>query len=85
MGFRSRIAPATLADANETHDWRIFADFAQHLIGIARSLHAEAPLGVDPGQHHRQSCQPVTALKRRPCSGLASRIPPGEGVRRVKN
>jgi len=47
MGFRSRIARSTLADANETHDWRIFADFAQHLIGIARPLHAEDPMGVD--------------------------------------
>lgn len=47
MGFRSRIARSTLADANETHDWRVFADFAQHLIGIARPLHAEDPMGVD--------------------------------------
>ncbi len=46
-GFRSRIARSTLADANETHDWRIFADFAQHLIGVARPLHAEDPMGVD--------------------------------------
>jgi hypothetical protein len=36
MGFRSRIARSTLADANEAHDWRIFADFAQHLIATAR-------------------------------------------------
>ena len=47
MGFRSRIARSTLADANETHDWRIFADFAQHLIGVARPLHVEDPIGVD--------------------------------------
>jgi len=47
MGFRSRIVRSTLADANETHDWRIFADFAQHLIGVARPLHAEDPMGVD--------------------------------------
>jgi Domain of unknown function (DUF4372)/Transposase DDE domain len=47
MGFRSRIARSTLADANETHDWRIFADFALHLIGVARPLHAQDPLGVD--------------------------------------
>src|SRR3989442_928155 len=47
MGFRSRIARSTWADANETHDWRIFADFAQHLIGVARPLHAEDPIGVD--------------------------------------
>jgi len=47
MGFRSRIARSTLADANETHNWHIFADFAQHLIGVARPLHAEDPMGVD--------------------------------------
>jgi IS4 transposase len=47
MGFRSRIARSTLADANETHDWRIFADFAQHLIAVARPLHAEDPMGVE--------------------------------------
>ena len=47
MGFRSRIARSTLADANETHDWRIFADFAQHLVGVARPLHVEHPTGVD--------------------------------------
>ena len=47
MGFRSRIVRSTLADANETHDWRLFADFAQHLIGVARPLPAEDPMGVD--------------------------------------
>src|SRR3977135_1394423 len=47
MGFRSRIARSTLADANETHDWRIFADFAQVLIGIARPLYSRDPIGVD--------------------------------------
>jgi IS4 transposase len=47
MGFRSRIARSTLADANETHDWRIFADFAQHLVGVARPLHLDDPMGVD--------------------------------------
>src|SRR5437763_2039596 len=47
MGFRSRIARSTLADANETHDWRIFAEFAQHLIATARPLYAGDPIGVD--------------------------------------
>ena len=47
MGFRSKIPRSTLADANETHDWRIFADFAKHLIGVARPLHAEDPIGVE--------------------------------------
>jgi hypothetical protein len=36
MGFHGRVSRSTLADANESHDWRIFAEFAQVLIGIAR-------------------------------------------------
>ena len=44
LGFRRGIARSTLADAN---DWHIFADFAQHLIGIARPLYAGDALGVD--------------------------------------
>ena len=47
MGFRGKVARSTLADANETHDWRIFADFAQYLIGVARPLHADDPVGVE--------------------------------------
>ena len=47
MGFRGRIARTNLADANEAHDWRIFSDFAQVLIGIARPMYAHDPIGVD--------------------------------------
>src|SRR5438876_1998473 len=47
MGFRSKIARSTLADANESRDWRIFADFAQVLIATARPLYAGDPIGVD--------------------------------------
>jgi transposase len=47
MGFRGRVARSTLADANDAHDWRIFADFAQVLIGIARPLYAAEPMGVE--------------------------------------
>jgi hypothetical protein len=47
MGFRGRVARTTLADANESHDWRIYADFAQVLIGIARPLYTHDPIGVD--------------------------------------
>src|ERR1700687_4342865 len=39
MGIRGRVSRSTLADANETHDWRICADFAQRLIAIARPLY----------------------------------------------
>jgi hypothetical protein len=47
LGFRGKVARSTLADANESHNWRIFADFAQVLIAIARPLYARDPIGVD--------------------------------------
>ena len=50
MGFQSKVARSTLADANESRDWRIFADFAQVLIRIARPLCANDPIGVDLDQ-----------------------------------
>jgi transposase len=50
MGFRGRVTRSTLADANESRDWRIYADFAHILIGIARPLYADNPLGVDLDQ-----------------------------------
>ena len=50
MGFRGRVARSTLADANDTHDWRVYADFAQVLIRIARPLYSSDPIGVDLNQ-----------------------------------
>ena len=50
MGFRGRVRKSTLADANDAHDWRIYADFAQVLIATARPLHAADPMGVDLDQ-----------------------------------
>lgn len=47
MGFRSTVSRNTLANANAVRDWRIYADFAQHLIGIARPLYVNEPFGVD--------------------------------------
>jgi hypothetical protein len=47
MGFREPVHRATLADANEARDWRIYAEFAQRLIGQARRLYAGDSLGVD--------------------------------------
>src|ERR1019366_6225404 len=47
MGFRTSVARSTLADANESPDWRIYADFAQTLISTARNLYARDPLAVD--------------------------------------
>jgi len=46
-GFRGRIARSTLADANERHDWRIYADFAQVLIAAAKRLYANDGFAVD--------------------------------------
>lgn len=47
LGFRSTVSRNTLANANATRDWRIYADFAQSLIGIARKLYVDEPFGVD--------------------------------------
>ena len=46
-GIRARVARSTLAYANETRDWRIYADFAKRLIQTARELYVHDPLGVD--------------------------------------
>lgn len=47
LGIRSTVARNTLANANTVRDWRIYADFAQSLIGIARRLYVDEPFGVD--------------------------------------
>ena len=46
-GFRGKVSRSTLADANHAHHWRIYADFAQTLIRVARPLYADEPLGFD--------------------------------------
>ncbi len=46
LGIRAHVARSTLADANETRDWRIYADFAHSLIVTARELYADEPLAV---------------------------------------
>jgi hypothetical protein len=50
MGFHTSVARSTLADANESRDWRIYADFAQTLIATARRLYAGDAMGVDQDQ-----------------------------------
>jgi hypothetical protein len=45
LGFRSpRIVRNTMSNANAVRDWRIYADFAQHLIGVARELYVDEAL-----------------------------------------
>jgi hypothetical protein len=47
MGFREPIRRSTLADANETRDWRIYAELAQRLIAQARRLYADDDIGME--------------------------------------
>lgn len=47
LGFRCGVAHSTLADANASRDWRIYADLAQGLITRARRLYAQEPLAVE--------------------------------------
>lgn len=47
MGIRSNVSRNTLANANENRDWRIYADFAQVLIKIARELYANDDFGLE--------------------------------------
>jgi hypothetical protein len=45
LGIRGKVARNTLARANQLRDWRIYEDFALHLIGIAQALYAEESWG----------------------------------------
>jgi hypothetical protein len=47
LGMRSTVARNTLANANAVRDWRIYCDFAQSLIAMARRLYANESFGVD--------------------------------------
>jgi hypothetical protein len=49
-GFRGNISRSTLADANESRDWRIYADFAQQLIHEARTLYLREDFGLQLGE-----------------------------------
>lgn len=50
MGFLGKVSRSTLADANENRDWRIYADFAQVLIHVARRLYIDDEFGVELDQ-----------------------------------
>lgn len=47
LGIRGHVSRSTLADANEHRDWRVYADLARVLIGMARPLYAHEPFGMD--------------------------------------
>lgn len=47
MGIRGAVARTTPARANQNRDWRIYAEFAQELIRVARTLYADEALGLE--------------------------------------
>src|SRR3970040_2665011 len=47
LGIRGKVTRSNLGDANETRDWRLYAEFAQALIRIARRLYEQEPLDGD--------------------------------------
>ncbi len=47
IGFRGKISKSTLSDANETRDYRIYQDFAYHLISIAKKLYQNEEMAID--------------------------------------
>src|SRR3972149_3143577 len=50
LGIRGRVAKSTLADANESRDWRSYADFAMSLIQTARTLYTNDRFAVELAQ-----------------------------------
>jgi hypothetical protein len=73
LGIRGRISRSTLADANEVRDWRIYAEFAQRLIAIARAPFSCACLGrslcVD--MPAPRACWPRLRASTNDCNGGA--------------
>jgi Domain of unknown function (DUF4372) len=47
LGLRGKFTRSNLADANERCDWRLYCEFAQALIRIARKLYATEPLSLE--------------------------------------
>ena len=79
MGIRGGMSRNTLANANQRRDWRIYAEFAQAMIRIARPLYADEDLGAGARQHRlRPGC-----IDHRPVSfGLSVGVVPLHQVRR---
>jgi len=47
LGIRGQVSRNTLAHANQVRDWKIYADFAQALITLARALYINEPFGLE--------------------------------------
>ena len=67
MGIRGRVARSTLADANESRDWRIFEDFGQVLIGQARDSTPER-VSAWSWTTRRTRWMPRLSISASPCS-----------------
>ncbi len=57
LGIRGGVARSTLADANETRDWRIYQEFAMNLIRLARKLYANDSFAVELDKHGSTACR----------------------------
>ncbi|MBE3117221.1 MAG: DUF4372 domain-containing protein [Candidatus Atribacteria bacterium] len=68
-GIRSNVSRNNLAHANETRDWRIFADFARVLIAEARRLYQDEDLGLDSRTWFMLSIRPRSTCASRFCPG----------------
>ena len=80
LGIRGTVARNTLANANAVRDWRIYADFAQSLIGIARPLYVDEPFGVDLERHGLRAGLPPPSICACRCfPGHRSAIDQGSG------
>jgi hypothetical protein len=77
MGFRSAVKRSTLADANESRDWRIWAGLAAVLIRRARKLYASESLGVELDNTVYALDSSTVAKLSRPASSRAWRCPRG--------
>jgi hypothetical protein len=73
-GIRGQVSRNTLASANATRDWRIYADFAQRLIGIARKLYINEPFGVDLANIGLPPSEPPLVSSSRECHNLQALV-----------
>jgi transposase len=81
LGFRSgSVSRSTLADANEKRDWRIYADFAQRLVQVARRLYIDEPLGLDELDEREHTVYALDATTIDLCLAVF----PWAGFRRTK-
>ena len=79
MGIRGNVSRSTLADANESRDWRIHADFAQAPIGIARRLYVDDAFGADLDD--MRSTPPPSTSVSRSSRGRRSSAPTSSSIR----